>query len=204
MIIIGNILMSDEIYLEHFACDLDKCKGACCVEGDAGAPLLQEEKNILATVFEKVKPYMMEKGIETVENEGAWVNDMQGEPVTPLIDGGACAYVYFDPKGTAKCAIETAFNNGEIDFPKPVSCHLYPVRVTSHEHYDALNYHRWTICFCARKNEAKSKVRVFRFVKDAIVRKYGEQWYEELDEYVKIAIEPAGGKQKKQNIDSEM
>jgi hypothetical protein len=189
MIIIGETLLSDEIYLEQFVCDLGKCKGACCVEGDAGAPLSEEEKLILEKISDKVKPYMIEKGIEAIDREGSWVTDKQGEPVTTLIDGGPCAYVYFDDEGVAKCAIETAFYNGNIDFLKPISCHLYPIRVTSHEHYDALNYHRWPICNCARKKGAKLKVRVFRFVKDALIRKYGAQWYEELDAYVKIAFE---------------
>jgi len=189
MIIIGETLLSDEIYLEKFVCDIDKCKGACCVEGDAGAPLLEGEKAILEKIVEKVKPYMLEKGIAAVETQGYWVTDIQNEPVTPLIDGGACAYAYFDDQGNAKCAIETAYYNDEIDFLKPLSCHLYPIRVTKHEYYDALNYHQWPICNCARKKGSKLNVRIFRFVKDALVRKYGEQWYEELDEYVKIAFE---------------
>ncbi len=193
MIVIGDVLMSDEIYLEQFACDLGKCKGACCVEGDAGAPLSQGEKETLNSIFEKVKPYMLEKGVLEIEKNGPWAVDMQGEPVTPLIDGGACAYVHFDHEGVSKCAIETAFFSGDINFQKPISCHLYPIRVTSHEYYDALNYHKWPICTSARKKGSKQKVRMFRFVKDALVRRYGSQWYEELDEYVKLAFEKTQG-----------
>ena len=189
MIIIGQTLLSDEIYLEQFVCDLPICKGGCCVEGDAGAPLSKKETEILQKIFSKVKPFMIEKGIATVEEEGTWVTDPAGEPVTPLVEGGQCAYVYYDEHDIAKCAIEKAWEEGAIDFQKPISCHLYPIRVTSYPFYDALNYHRWPICNCARKKGSKLKVRVFRFLKEALVRKYGEQWYEELEAYISMAFE---------------
>jgi hypothetical protein len=189
MIIIGNTLLSDEIYLEQFVCDLDVCKGGCCVEGDAGAPLTEEETLVLQEIYATVKPYMIEKGIATVEQDGAWVKDIQGEMTTPLVEGGQCAYVFFDEKGIAKCAIEKAWEEGRVSFQKPVSCHLYPIRISEHEHYDALNYHRWPICNCARKKGRKLKVRVYRFVKDALVRKYGQDWFDELEAYISYAFE---------------
>lgn len=143
-------------------------------------------------IFARVKPYMIEKGIATVEQEGTWVTDPAGEPVTPLVEGGQCAYVYYNERDIAKCAIEKAWEEGVVDFQKPVSCHLYPIRITSYPHYDALNYHRWHICNCARKKGAKLKVRVYRFLKDALIRKYGGQWYEELEAYISMAFEAEG------------
>lgn len=189
MIILGQTLISDEVYLEQFVCDLPVCKGGCCIEGDAGAPLSQEETEILQKIYPKVKPYMIEQGIATVEKVGTWVNDPAGEPVTPLVTEGPCAYVYYDEHDIAKCAIEKAWEQGAISFQKPVSCHLYPIRVTAYPHYDALNYHRWPICNCARKKGKKLKVRVYRFLKDALIRKYGKQWYEELEAYITMAFD---------------
>jgi hypothetical protein len=187
MIIIGNTLLSDELFLDRFVCDLPVCKGGCCVEGEAGAPLEEQETLILQDIFSKVRPLMIEGGIRTVLDQGAWVWDQHDEPVTPLVNGAQCAYVYYDNDGTAKCAIEKAYNEGMIAFRKPISCHLYPIRVTAYPHYDALNYHRWPICNCARKNGKKLDVKIFRFCKEALIRKYGQAWYEELEAYVNLS-----------------
>lgn len=187
MIIIGNTLLSDELYLERFVCDLPVCKGGCCVEGEAGAPLEEQETLILQEIFAKVRPLMIEEGVRTILEDGTWVRDQHDEPVTPLVNGAQCAYVYYDDDGTAKCAIEKAYNEGLIAFRKPISCHLYPIRVTAYPHYDALNYHRWPICNCARKNGKKLDVKIFRFCKEALIRKYGEAWYEELEAYVNLS-----------------
>ncbi len=184
MIIIGNTLLSDELYKEKFLCDLVVCRGGCCVEGDAGAPLDEHETIILQDAFSKIRPLMIPEGIDTVVRDGTWVHDMNGEAVTPLVEGKQCAYVYYDDSGIAKCAIEKGFELGIIDFRKPISCHLYPIRITAYPHYDALNYHRWPICDCARKRGRKEGVRIYEFVKDALVRKYGQEWYDELQAYV--------------------
>jgi len=185
MIIIGNALMSEELFTEQFVCDLAVCLGGCCVEGDAGAPLAPQETTVLEEVLPSVMPYMIAEGIATVADDGAWVTDRQGEFTTPLVQGRQCAYVWYDAQGIAKCAIEKAFDEGQIPFRKPISCHLYPVRITAYPHYDALNYHRWPICNCARKKGKALKVKVYAFVKDALVRKYGADWYAELDAYVR-------------------
>ncbi len=184
MIIIGNTLLSDELYAEMFLCDLPVCHGGCCIEGDAGAPLDDHETIVLQEIFSTVRPLMIPDGIQTVEAAGTWVHDLQGEPVTPLVKGKQCAYVYFDENNIAKCAIERAFESGTIDFRKPISCHLYPIRVTAYPHYDALNYHRWPICDGARKKGKREGVRIYEFLKDALIRKYGQEWYEELQAYV--------------------
>lgn len=184
MIIIDKTLLSDELYTECFVCDLTVCHGGCCVHGDAGAPLEKRETVILNDILSRVKPYMRKEGIESVDKLGAFVQDEDNEYTTPLVKGVECAYVFFDGDDIAKCAIEKAFEERKIDFRKPVSCHLYPVRITEHTSYDAVNYHRWPICDCARKKGKKLEVPIYKFVKDALIRKYGENWYAELDEYV--------------------
>lgn len=193
MIIIGETLISDELYTERFVCDLGVCKGGCCVHGDAGAPLDQEETDQLKIVCDSVRPFMIPEGIRAVEKQGLWVRDDDDELTTPLVDGKQCAYAFFDAEGVAKCAIEAAFDQGLIAFQKPISCHLYPIRLSRYPHYEALNYHRWPICDCARKKGKKLKVRVYRFVKDALVRKYGKQWYEELEAYIRFSADQETG-----------
>lgn len=180
MIPIGNTIVSDEIIKEKFVCDLIKCKGACCVEGASGAPLEEEELEILENIYDKVKPYLTKEGIEAVEEYGLYIKDSDGDLVTPLINGyGACAYTIFE-KGIAQCGIEKAYRDGKIDFQKPVSCHLYPVRITKYKEYDAVNYHEWEICSHACSLGKKLKVPVYVFLKDSLVRKYGTAWYDQL------------------------
>jgi Protein of unknown function (DUF3109) len=184
MIIVQDKLVSDDVVQEHFICNLSACKGACCWEGDYGAPLAEEEKAILERIYEKVKPFMRDEGVAAVEKQGKyeWFEGME-DYGTPLVDGKACAYLNYDENGVGKCAIETAWKAGEIDFQKPISCHLYPVRVERFEHFDsyALNYDRWKICSAACTLGEKEKVPVYRFVKDAIIRRFGADFYEELD-----------------------
>ncbi len=191
MIIIDDTLISDEIYTEYFVCDLPVCHGGCCVHGDAGAPLEKEENLILDRIYEKVIPYMRPEGIKEVVKSGRYVEDIDGESTTPLVNGKECAYVFFDEDNIAKCAIEKAWEEKKVDFKKPVSCHLYPIRITKYSNYEAVNYHRWPICECARKNGTKLKVRIYEFLKESLIRKYGQDWYTQLDEYVKFTL---GGK----------
>jgi hypothetical protein len=180
MIIIDKTIVSDDLLDKKFVCALDKCKGACCVAGDSGAPLDWEETAIIEDVYEKVKPYMTDEGIKSVDIYGKWLIDSDGDFVTPLIDGvKQCAYVFFE-QGIAKCAFEKAFYEGEVEWKKPISCHLYPVRITKHENYDAVNYNKWEICSPACANGKELGVSVFEFVKEALIRKYGSSWYEQL------------------------
>lgn len=188
MIIIDDTLISDEIYTEMFVCDLPVCHGGCCVHGDAGAPLEKKETGILEEIFHGVKPYMRQDGINAIKKHGKYVTDIDGEFTTPLINKQECAYVFFED-GIAKCAIERAWEQKKIDFQKPVSCHLYPVRITRYSNYEAVNYHRWSICDCARDNGLQLKVRIYEFLKDSLIRKYGEDWYAQLDHYVKQTVE---------------
>ncbi|MFP4288348.1 MAG: DUF3109 family protein [Bacteroidales bacterium] len=189
MIIIEDTLISDEVYTENFVCDLPVCHGGCCVHGDAGAPLEKKETIILEQIYPTIKPYMRPAGIETVEKQGKYVTDIDGEYTTPLVNRQECAYVFFDSDNIAKCAIEKAWEDKKIGFQKPVSCHLYPVRITKYSNYEAVNYHRWPICDCARTNGDKLKVPIYVFLKDSLIRKYGLEWYTQLDEYVKLTLE---------------
>lgn len=189
MIIIEDTLISDEVYTENFVCDLPVCHGGCCVHGDAGAPLEKQETIILEQIFDKVKPYMREDGIGAVQKQGKYVTDIDGEYTTPLVNTQECSYVFFDDDNIAKCAIEKAWEEKKIDFQKPVSCHLYPIRITKYSNYEAVNYHRWPICDCARANGDQLKVPVYVFLKDSLIRKYGLEWYTQLDEYVKLTLE---------------
>lgn len=181
MILIEQTIVSEDVLEKEFACALDKCKGACCVEGDSGAPLEWKETAILESIYESVKPYMTQAGKEAVELYGTWLIDSEGDLVTPLIHGvKECAYTYFE-NGTALCAIERAHREGKTDFKKPISCHLYPVRITKYDTYDAVNYDRWNICSPACTNGRQLGAPVFEFVKQALIRKYGTEWYEQLE-----------------------
>lgn len=181
MIAIDNTLVSEDLLEKKFVCDLNACKGACCVEGDSGAPLEKEEAKILDEIYEKIKPYLRPQGIEAIEEQGKYIIDVDGDLVTPLVKGKECAYVYFDEQNTACCAIEKAFKEGKIKFQKPISCHLYPVRISHYKNYDAVNYHAWNICKPACSCGSKLNIPVYKFVKTALIRKYGQDWYKQLE-----------------------
>lgn len=178
---IGKTIVSEEIINKDFVCNLSACKGACCVDGDAGAPVEPEERAILDKIYPKVKPFLRKKGIEAIEAQGTYITTEDGDIETPLIDGADCAYVAFDEKGTALCAIEEAYNQGEIEWKKPVSCHLYPVRVQDYSQFSAVNYHHWHICEDACSLGKELQVPVYKFTKEALIRKFGEDWYKELE-----------------------
>jgi len=184
MIIVQDKLVSDDLVEQQFVCNLTACKGACCWEGDYGAPLEEAELPILDSIFEKVKPFLSPAGIAAIEAQGKYARFKgMGEYGTPLIDGGPCAYMTYNALGIAQCGIERAWKAGAVDFQKPISCHLYPVRVEKNEEleFEALNYDRWEICSAACELGKKEQVPVYQFVKAAIVRKYGQEFYDELD-----------------------
>lgn len=180
MLEIGNTLVSLDVIEKQFCCDLSKCNGACCVVGRSGAPLEDDEKELIADAYPIVRQYMNEEGIRAVEEQGWYVVDDEGDTVTPLVNDGVCAYVYND-NGTAFCAIEKAWFEKKIDFRKPISCHLYPVRITKYEKVDAINYEKNHICKAALKLGRKDGVYLYKFLKEALIRKYGKKWYEELE-----------------------
>lgn len=181
MIIIDDILVSDEIKEIRFACDLHDCKGDCCVDGDAGAPLDEEEISILEDDIDDIKPYMAKEGLDVVERVGVFEYDVDGEYVTPLINDGECAFVYLED-GISYCAIEKAHNEGKTKFRKPISCHLYPIRLSHVGKSLAVNYHEWHICSSALQNGNKLGIPLYKYLREPLTRKFGETWYGKLVE----------------------
>lgn len=190
MIEVQNTLVHEDVVKENFVCNLNRCKGACCLEGDSGAPLNADELDTMNAIYPKVKPYMTAKGIATIERVGTYVKDFEGDYTTPCVEvNKECAYVIWE-NGITKCAIEKAWENKAIEWRKPISCHLYPIRITAYPEFDVLNYDRWSICSpaCAFGNELQ--VRVHEFLKEPLIRKYGEEWYAELiDQLVSMESE---------------
>lgn len=179
---LGKTIISEEIIEKDFVCNLNSCKGACCIEGDAGAPVEEDEEKILQEIYPKVKPYLRPEGIKAIEEQGTSIRTKNNEIETPLINNADCAYVIFDKKGTALCGIEEAYNQGDISWKKPVSCHLYPVRVQDYSEFSAVNYHKWEICDDGCTLGKELQVPVYKFVKQALIRKFGEDWYNELEQ----------------------
>jgi len=174
-------VVSIDLFEKKFVCDLTACKGACCIEGDAGAPLTFEEVSIMEDDLEKIKPFMRPEGIAAVEETGVFYMDWDNEPVSTLVNEKECAFVTFDEKGTALCAIEQAHKAGVTEFKKPISCHLYPIRVKKYNDFTALNYNEWNICKSACACGDKLDVKVYKFLKEPIVRAFGEEFFTELE-----------------------
>ena len=185
LISIDNTLVSDQIISEEFVCNISKCKGECCVAGEAGAPLEKNEVTFLEKNYSKIKPFLSQKGIKSIESQGVFVKGLDGDLETPLVEGKECAYTVFSDSGVASCGIEKAYQQGVISFQKPISCHLYPIRVQNYESMTAVNYHSWSICSDACSLGESLKVPVYVFVKTALIRKFGEKWYSELTEHAK-------------------
>lgn len=181
MIEIDGKIVSDDILTECFACDIARCKGECCVDGNSGAPLEMEEADILEEEYENYKPYMTPEGIESVERQGFMVVDCDGDYTTPLVDDAECAYSYRE-NGITLCAIEKAFREGKCSFRKPISCHLYPIRLISLSNGTiGLNYHRWNVCSSACENGRKLGIPVYKSLREPIIRRFGEEFYKALE-----------------------
>ncbi len=181
MIKVGEILVSDDIKEVEFVCNLEKCKGACCVEGDLGAPLEESELEIMKAIQKDIRPFITAEGAKAIDEQGAYILDEDGDFLTPTIGGRECAYALYDEKGILKCGIEQAYLAGKVAFRKPISCHLYPIRITTNKKgFEAVNYHKWDICSAACKLGQSLGVPVYKFLKDPLIRKYGEAWYSEL------------------------
>ena len=181
MIEIGDTIVSRDLLNKAFVCDLEACKGVCCVQGDSGAPLEEDERAVLDKEYDAIKPYLLDEGRKAIDRQGSSVIDSDGDLGTPLVEEGACAYAIFE-NGKALCGIEKAWKAGSTAFRKPVSCHLYPVRVSSYSSFKAVNYHRWKICDPACQLGAQLEVPVYVFLKDALIRRFGLEWYHELEQ----------------------
>ncbi len=182
MIDIDDKIVSTDLLKECFACDLGQCKGICCVEGNAGAPLEMDEVDILEEEFSNYKPYMTEAGVKAIEEQGFMVIDSDGDYTTPLIDDAECAYS-FEENGITFCAIEKAWREGKCSFQKPISCHLYPIRVARFRNGSVgLNYHRWSVCRSAVECGKRLGIPVYKALKEPIIRAFGEVFYQQLEE----------------------
>lgn len=179
MIQIGKQIVSLEIFEKEFCCDVTKCKGICCIEGDAGAPLTDAEIEDYQKHLDEILPYLSEKNQAVIKEKGVFYLDREYEKVTTLVDGAECAFVEHS-NGIAWCAIEHAYRDGKIPVQKPISCHLYPIRCHKYNEYEALNYQRWGICGDALVKGQKDKIKVYQFLKEPLIRKYGVEWYNEL------------------------
>jgi len=189
MVAVGNVLVSEDIFERKFVCDLNACKGACCVEGDGGAPLSYEEADTLEEIYDSIKSEIPESGRLAIEEQGHFIMDSDGDLVTPLVAGKHCAYTVFDANNWATCGIEKAWLNGKTTFRKPISCHLYPIRVKKLVDIDTLNYHTWNVCKPACTCGSKLNVPVYLFLKDALIRSYGEEWFDLLSITAKAYLE---------------
>ncbi|MBR6661888.1 MAG: DUF3109 family protein [Alistipes sp.] len=181
MIEIDDKIVSSDLLRECFACDLGKCKGICCVEGDAGAPLELDEVDLLEEEYENYAPYMTEEGRQEVERQGFMVVDSDGDYTTPLVNNAECAYA-FSENGVTFCAIERAYREGKCSFLKPISCHLYPIRVKQFSNGSyGLNYHRWSVCRDAVECGKKIGLPLYKALKEPIIRRFGEEFYKALE-----------------------
>ena len=180
MLEIGRTIISLDILEKKFLCDLLKCKGACCVEGDSGAPVTNDEVKAIQEAYSEIKAYLPETHQGEIEKQGFAVIDIEGDQVSPLVNNEQCAYS-IEEKGILKCGIEKAFLDGKTTFRKPVSCHLFPIRITEYKRFDAVNYEQIDICQPGRECGKSEKLPLYVFLKEPLIRKYGEEWYEQLE-----------------------
>ncbi len=181
MIQIQDKIVSFDVLEEYFICDLDACKGICCVEGDSGAPLEEAELLLIEDSFPKIKKYLSQESLNEIAEHGLYELDDDDDFVTPCINGGECVYLIKDEQGIYKCAFELAYENKEIDFLKPISCHLYPIRLSKYDNFTAVNYEQRNICSAACILGKRENVKVYEFLKSPLTRAFGKQWYEQLD-----------------------
>lgn len=180
MLQIQDTLVSLDLAERFFCCDLDACRGECCIEGDAGAPITREEFDRLKELVQEVKDDLMPQAREEIERRGVGYIDEEGDLVTSIIDGRNCVFTCYAPGGKCICALEKAFREGRTDFRKPISCYLYPLRITEYSTFTAVNYHRWKICRPAEKLGRKLGLRLYQFLKEPLTERFGQEWYDEL------------------------
>lgn len=192
MLQIKDALVSLDVVERFFLCDLNKCLGECCIEGDAGAPITEEEMETLKRILPDVWDELLPKAQEVIKEKGVAYVDEEGDLVTQIVDGKNCVFSCYGENGMCYCAIEKKYREGKVDFYKPISCHLYPLRLTEYAQFTAVNYHRWKICKCAEVLGRKEGVRVYQFLKEPLIRRFGAEWYAELEEACKLYLEEYG------------
>ena len=181
MVQIDDVIVSFDIFKEKFYCDINACKGECCIEGDAGAPLESKEVELLEKVLPAIWDDLSDEAKDIINKQGVCYKDVDGDLVTSIVNGKDCVFTCYDDKGYCLCAIEKAYRNGKTNFYKPISCHLYPIRVGKYGPYKALNYHRWNVCNAAVLLGEKKNTPIYKFLKEPLIRSFGEEWYTELE-----------------------
>lgn len=192
MLQIQNALVSLDLAEEFFVCDLAKCLGQCCIEGDAGAPITEDEKKKLEEVLPVVWDDLLPAAREVIERQGVAYTDEEGDLVTSIVDGRDCVFTTYAPGGMCLCAVEKAFRERKCDWRKPMSCYLYPLRLTEYPDFTAVNYHRWKICKCARTLGRKEGVRLYEFMRGPLTERFGAEWYDELKQACEAYLEEYG------------
>lgn len=185
MIQIDDVIVSFDVIEKHFICDLSHCKGECCVEGDSGAPVEEEEQALLDEVLPLVWDDLSPKAQALINKQGVTYRDNEGDLVTSIVNGKDCVFTCYDAEGVCKCAIEKAYRAGLTTFYKPISCHLYPIRLGKYGSYTAVNYHKWGVCKAAELLGEKEQLPIYKFLKEPLIRKFGATWYDALDLCVK-------------------
>ena len=181
MVQIDDVIVSFDIFKEKFYCDINACKGECCIEGDAGAPLESKEVELLEKVLPAIWDDLSDEAKDIINKQGVCYKDVDGDLVTSIVNGKDCVFTCYDDKGYCLCAIEKAYRNGKTNFYKPISCHLYPIRVGKYGPYKALNYHRWNVCKAAVLLGEKKNTPIYKFLKEPLIRSFCEEWYTELE-----------------------
>ena len=181
MVEIGRTILSRDIFEKHFLCDLLKCKGACCIEGDSGAPLSDKEAILIETEYSKFEKYLPRKHKKEVNKQSYSVIDKDGDLVTPLVNNRQCVYSFYDVNGILKCAIEKAYFEGKTRFRKPISCYLFPIRITEYKRFDAVNYEQLDICKPGRECGKSEQLPLYKFLKEPLIQKYGKEWYKDVE-----------------------
>lgn len=180
MLQIGDTLVSLDLAERFFCCDLDACHGECCIEGDAGAPITENEKKELERLLPEINDELLPQAQEVIRQQGVSYVDEEGDMVTSIIDGRNCVFTCFAPGGMCQCAIEKAYRDGRVAMRKPISCYLYPLRITEYHSFTAVNYHRWKICRPAEALGRKLGLRLYQFLKEPLIQRFGKEWYDEL------------------------
>ena len=192
MLQISEVLVSLDLIEQFFCCNLDKCLGECCIEGDAGAPISKQEYEKIKEILPEIWNDLLPQAQEVIKQQGVGYIDEEGDLVTSIVDGKNCVFTCYGNNGMCYCAIEKAYREGRIDYYKPISCHLYPVRLTEYPTFTAVNYHRWKICKAAEALGQKENIRLYQFLKEPLIRRFGKEWYDELCEACEAYLEQYG------------
>ncbi|MBR1626204.1 MAG: DUF3109 family protein [Bacteroidales bacterium] len=180
MLIVGNSIISDDIIHNYFCCNIEQCNGMCCVEGDFGAPITHEEKRIIKKLLPKIIPHLPLKAQQTIKDKNFFTYDDEGNLVTQIIDGKDCVFAFKSPENYTYCIFQKLYIEKKSDFIKPISCHLYPIRISEYDEMTALNFHQWDVCQSALLRGREKNIRIYENCKEALIRRFGQKWYDEL------------------------